>query len=270
MIGRRSPGIIVFSITIHMTIKGSSHKQYATQSQRVKTLSTLHIMTSKQPPPALEDAKSPEDKCSECQNDNLKFCLTCLRRITNNDIKAMVEKIIGRQLYYAPTFKVTNDRLVPAPSETSEDTFPPSDDGDHSGCDGPASPDPTPNSPEVSEVMSVNVSDENVGETSEEKKNNDSNFGNMSHIITLSEKLTPTIFDKCANCEDFHAPICETAHAKSILDWIEGATKYAAENETEYKMKKLFEAFKLKKNAPLEKIDDNINDIDDSISDIDE
>ena len=263
-----------------MTSKGSSQKQYATQRQRVKTFSTLHIMTSKQPPPPLEDAKSPEDKCSECQNDNLKFCLTCLRRITNNDIKAMVEKIIGRPLYYAPTFKVTNDRLVPAPSETSEDTFPPSDDGDHSGCDGPASPDPTPNSPEVSEVMSVNVSDEkvmsvsvsdeNVGETSEEKKNNDSNFGNMSHIITLSEKLTPTIFDKCANCEDFHAPKCETAHAKSILDWIEGATKYAAMDETEYEMKKLLEAFKLKRNAPLEKIDDTINDIDDSFSDIDE
>ena len=33
---------------------------------------------------------------------------------------------------------------------------------------------------------------------------------------------------------------------------------------------KLFEEFKLKKNAPLEIIHDSINDIDDSISDIDE
>ena len=136
-------------------------------------------MTSKcqeQPPPALEDAKSPEYMCSECQNDNLKFCLTCLARITNNDIKAMVEKIIGRPLDYAPAFKVNNDRLLPAQSETSEDTFPPSiadEDGDHSGCDGPyptpddemdseighmtyedpASPDPTPSSPEVMSVL---------------------------------------------------------------------------------------------------------------------
>ena len=168
---------------------------------------------------------------------------------------------MGRPLYFAPTFKVTNDRLVPAPSETSENTFPPSDDGDHSGCDGPASPDPTPSSLEVSEVMSVNVSDENVGETSEEKKNNDSNFGNMSHIITLSEKLTPTIFDKCANCENFNQ-ICETAHAKSLLDWIKGATKYVAMGETEDEIKKLLQAFKLKTNAPLGKIDDSINDID--------
>ena len=79
-----------------------------------------------QPPPALEDAKSPEYMCSECKNDTLKFCLTYLARITNNDIKAMVEKILRRPLDYAPAFKVNNDRLLPAQTETSEDTPPPS------------------------------------------------------------------------------------------------------------------------------------------------
>ena len=118
-------------------------------------------MNSKAPP--LENTKSPEEKCRECQGDKFKFCLECLHRINKGDIRAMVQDIVKFPLNFAPTFKVTNDRLVTAPSETSDNTFPPSDDGDHSGCDGPASPNPIPNSPEISEVMSVlNVSDEKV------------------------------------------------------------------------------------------------------------
>ena len=251
-------------------------------------------MNSKTPP--LENTKSPEEKCRECKGDKLKFCLECLHRINDGDIFAMVQDIMGFPLTsFAPTFKVSNDRLVTTPSETSDNTFPPSDDDDNSGCDGPASPNPIPNSPEISEIMSVvnvsdermmsvvNVSDEkilsvslsneNVENTNEEPKNYDYNFGNRDHIIELSEKLTPTISNNCAKCEDFHAPRCDVAHAISMLDWVENAEKCAAENQEDYEMKKLFEKFKFEKCTPLGEIHENINDIDDSddsINDINE
>ena len=95
-------------------------------------------------PPPLEDANSPEYVCPSCKNDGLKLCLACLERINKDDIKAMIEKNLGRPLTYAPAFNVNNDRLLSANTETSEDTPPPNianENCDHSGYDGPR---PTP------------------------------------------------------------------------------------------------------------------------------
>ena len=259
-------------------------------------------------PPPLEDPNSPDYVCTSCKNDVLNLCLECLGRINMDDIKAMIEKNLGRPLTYAPAFNVNNDRLLSANTETSEDALPPNianENCDHSGYDGPhptpddetdswvghmttfedpASPDPTPSNPEV---MSVDASDENsernnvaprnkieskvtnVEKKSEETNNNDSNLGDISNIIELSERLTPTQFGECANCANLDE-ICTTANAKTLLEWIEEAKKYAAMNETECEINKLLNALKVNMNhykdnneaAPLGKIVDTINDID--------
>ena len=112
----------------------------------------------------------------------------------------------------------------------------------------------------------------NVGKKSGETNNNNSNLGDINNIIEISERLTQTQFGVCANCANLNE-ICRTANAKTLLQWIEEAKKYAATidvNETECEINELLNALKVNMNhckdnnesAPLGKRVDSINNID--------
>ena len=58
--------------------------------------------------------------------------------------------------------------------------------------------------------------------------NNNSNVGDMKHLIELSETLPPLQFGFCTECANLNK-ICKSGKASRVLQWVDETRKYKHE-----------------------------------------
>ena len=171
----------------------------------------------------------------------------------------MTKRNQGRPLTYAPASPDT----TPENTRTLEDrTIPDPDDetcsyiGHMTTFENPASPDTSPpgntESKSVSEASEYNAEINNVASeynaeinnvtpkkevkfklSNIEKKlcetmNNNSNVGDMKHLIELSETLPPSQFGFCTECANLNK-VCDSGKASRVLQWVDETRKYKYE-----------------------------------------